>query len=137
MIIKTKGKNALKIMLYLAMNQGGNYVCLKEIAVSEGLSEKYLESIIACLRRNGKVVSARGIGGGYRLARKANRYTVGEIIRCLEGELSPIDYVSQNTASYGRECECMCLPLWEKMYAAINSVLENITLQDLIDRKVM
>lgn len=136
MIITTRGKNALKIMVYLAMNQGESYVRLKDIATREGLSEKYLESIVASLRRNNKVISARGAEGGYRLARTANGYTVGEIIKCLEGDLRTTDCVSQNTELCERKCECICLPLWEKMNDALNEVLENTTLQDLIDRKV-
>lgn len=124
MIVTTKGKNALKIMLYLAINQGERYVRLSEIALNEGLSEKYLESIVASLRRINKVISARGADGGYRLARVANRYTVGEIIKCLEGDLSPTDCSSKNESYCERKCECMCLPLWEEMYDAMNNVLE-------------
>lgn len=136
MIVTTKGKNALKIMIYLAMNQGENYVRLSEIAKNEGLSEKYLESIVANLRRNNKVISARGAEGGYRLSRTANGYTVGEIIKCLEGDLNPTDCFAANHGICNKKCECLCTPLWEKMYEAINDVLENTTLQDLIDRKV-
>lgn len=136
MIVTTKGKNALKLMLDLAMNQGESYVRLKDIAEREGLSEKYLESIVASLRRNDKVISARGADGGYRLARNAKGYTVGEIIKCLEGDLCPTDCVGQNEGSCEHKGECMCIPLWRKMYGAINDVLENTTLQDLIDRKV-
>jgi len=137
MIVTTKGKNALKIMVYLAMNQGESYVRLKDIAVREGLSEKYLENIVASLRRSNKVASARGAEGGYRLSRTANDYTVGEIIKCLEGDLCPTDCVSNTAELCEHRCECICLPLWEKMNEAINNVLENITLQDLIDRKVV
>lgn len=136
MIVTTKGKNALKIMIYLAMNQGENYVRLSEIAKNEGLSEKYLERIVANLRRNNKVISARGAEGGYRLSRTANGYTVGEIIKCLEGDLNHTDCFATNHGICNKKCECLCIPLWEKMYEAINDVLENTTLQDLIDRKV-
>lgn len=137
MIVTTRGKNALKIMVYLAMNQGECYVRLKEIADKEGLSEKYLESIVASLRCNNKVISARGAEGGYRLSRTAADYTVGEIIKCLESDLCPTDYVLQSTESCEHKCELICLPLWKKIYDALNNVLENTTLQDLIDRKVV
>lgn len=136
MIVTTKGKNALKIMVYLALNQNANYVRLKDIADTEGLSEKYLENIISSLKRGNKVSSARGAEGGYRLARDARDYTVGEIIKCLEGDLCPTDCVSETSKLCEHRCECICIPLWEKMNDALNDVLENITLQDLIDRKV-
>lgn len=137
MIVTTKGKNALKIMIYLAMNQGENYVRLKDIADREGLSEKYLENIVASLRRDNKVASARGAEGGYRLARTASDYTVGEIIKCLEGDRCLSDCVSKTAELCEHRCECICIPLWKKMNDALNNVLENITLQDLIDRKVV
>lgn len=137
MIVTTRGKNALKIMVFLAMNQGENYVRLKEIADQESLSEKYLESIVASLRRSNKVISARGPEGGYRLAKTANSYTVGEIIKCLEGNLSTIDGNSPKTELPRQKCEYICVPLWQKMDNAINEVLEKTTLQDLIDRKVV
>lgn len=136
MIVTTRGRNALKFMLDLAMNQGESYVRLKDIARREGLSEKYLESIVASLRRNNKVISARGAEGGYRLARTANGYTVGEIIKSLEGELCPSECISNKEDACMHKGEYMCIPLWEKMYDALNDVLDNTTLQDLIDRTV-
>lgn len=137
MIVTTRGKNALKIMVYLALNQGESFVRLKDIAAQEELSEKYLESIIASLRRSNKVISARGAEGGYRLARTANGYTVGEIIKCLEGDLCATECVAKKEEMSECKCECICLPLWKKMNDVLNEVLEKTTLQDLIDRKVV
>ncbi len=136
MLVTTKGKNGLKIMVFLALYQGENFVRLKDIAEQEGLSEKYLESIVAKLRCNNKVISARGAEGGYRLARTPNGYTVGEIIKCLEGDFCTTDNSLQNEEVFEYKCESICLPLWKKMYDALNDVLEKTTLQDLIDRKV-
>lgn len=134
MIITTKGKNALKFMVDLSLYQGDEYVRLKDVAVRERISEKYLEQIVSNLQKAKKVKGARGQNGGYRLIKSADRYTVGEIIKCLEGDLYPTDCVHGEAV-----CEhidtCFCYPLWGKLNKAMDDVLENTTLQDLIDWK--
>lgn len=132
MIITTRGKNALKFMIYLTLNQGQSYVKLKEVAEREQISEKYLEQIVAYLQKSQKVKSARGAMGGYRLAKSADMYTVGEIIKCLDGDLYSTDCARDESSCDKRE-ECFCYPLWEKIDQAINNVLDNTSLQDLIN----
>lgn len=87
MIITTKGKNGLKLMIDLSLYQGQEYVKLRDIAKREEISEKYLEQIVSYLQKARKVKSARGANGGYRLVKKPEEYTVGEIIKCLEGDI--------------------------------------------------
>ena len=135
MIITTKGKNALKMMLYLSLYQGEEYVKLRDIAKKEDISEKYLEQIVSYLQKAKKVKSSRGANGGYRLAKEPKDYTVGEVIKCLEGDMSPTDCIRDGQAECSKKTECFCYPLWEKLDRAINEVLENTTLQDLIDWK--
>lgn len=132
MIITTKGKNALKFMLDLSLYQGDEYVRLKDVAKRENISEKYLEHIVTYLQKARKVKSIRGKNGGYRLIKTADEYTVGEIIKCLEGDLCPTECV-QGENVCGNKATCLCYPLWIKLGQAIDDVFENTTLQDLID----
>lgn len=136
LMVTTKGKNALKIMLYLSQNQKDEYVKLKDIAKKEGISEKYLEQIVSYLQKAGKVKSSRGANGGYRLARTPQEYTVGEILKCLEGDMSPADCVRDGENVCQKRSECLCYPLWGRLDHAIHDVLDHTTLQDLIDEKV-
>lgn len=134
MVITTKGKNALKLMVDLSLYQGQEFVKLKDIAQREKISEKYLEHIVSNLQKSHKVKSARGANGGYRLAKSPDMYTVGEIIKCLEGDMYPTDCINgEDTCPYTDTC--FCFPLWSKLDQAINDVLENTSLQDLIDWK--
>lgn len=130
MIITTRGRNALKLMVDLSCYQEDKFVKLKDIAAREDISEKYLEQIVACLQRANKVISARGANGGYRLAKQPAQYSVGEIVKCLDGELHPTNCTYSKCPNTN---SCLCYPLWEKLDTAINDVLENTTLQDLLD----
>ena len=134
MIVTTKGKNALKFMVDLSMYQGEKYVRLKDVAEREDISEKYLEHIVSNLQRSQKVISARGAKGGYRLAKDPKEYTVGEILKCIENDLSSSSCIGSGSANVcERKRECFCYPLWVKLDEAISGVLEYTTLQELID----
>lgn len=135
MIVTTKGKNALKLMIDLSLHQGEEYVKLKDIAKREEISEKYLEHIVSFLQKARKVKSTRGANGGYRLVKEPKDYTVGEIIKCLEGDLAPTDCLSGDKSICTKREQCWCLPLWMKLDQAVNDVLEHTTLQDVIDWK--
>ncbi len=133
MRVSTKGKNAIKLMLDLASYHHGEPVKLKDIARRQNISEKYLEQIVASLHRASLVKGIRGARGGYLLNDEPEKYTVGQILKAAEGDLSPADCVGQN----GIPCEykgvCASYRLWEKLDAAINEVLEGITLADMLD----
>ncbi len=133
MRISTRGKNAIKLMLDLATYHQGEPVRLKDIAKRQNISEKYLEQIVAALHKTGLVKSIRGAHGGYILAYPPEKYTAGQILKAVEGDLAPMDCVGEN----GSECEnkgtCVSYRLWEKLDAAINDVLEGITLADMLD----
>lgn len=135
MIVTTKGKNALKLMIDLSLYQGDKYVRLKDIAQREDISEKYLEHIVAYLQKSRKVKSIRGANGGYRLVKAPEDYTVGEIIKCLEGDLVSTDCLYGDDNECDRRKQCYCYPLWLKLDQAVNDVLEHTSLQDLIDWK--
>lgn len=133
MKISTKGRYALRLMLDLAINDNGNPVRVREIADRQGISDKYLEQIISVLTKAGYVKSIRGPQGGYRLGKPASSYTAGSILRLTEGSLSPVACMEDEKNLCGRNGDCMTLPLWEKLDEAIKSVVDHITLQDMID----
>ncbi len=135
MLISTKGRYALRVMLDLAEQDGG-YVPLAEVAARQGISEKYLEGIIALLSRAGLVKSLRGKGGGYCLARTPEEYTVGEILRITEGSLAPVSCLDDAKNACPRADECLTLPMWEKLYATISNFLDSVTLVSILDGSI-
>lgn len=135
MLISTKGRYALRVMLDLAEQDGG-YVPLAEVAARQGISEKYLEGIIALLSRAGLVKSLRGKGGGYCLARTPEEYTVGEILRITEGSLAPVSCLDDAKNACPRAGECLTLPMWEKLYATISNFLDSVTLVSILDGSI-
>lgn len=132
MKVSTRGRYALRLMLDLAMNNTGEPVRLKDVAKRQEISEKYLEQIISILNKAGFVKSVRGPSGGYSLKRKPEEYTVGMILRLTEGSLAPVDCVEDGT-DCGRADQCVTVLLWKKLNDAINGVVDNITLADLVD----
>ncbi|WP_054741424.1 RrF2 family transcriptional regulator [Cellulosilyticum ruminicola] len=135
MVVTTRGKNALKIMLDLSLHQEEGFIKLKDIAKRQEVSEKYLEQIASILHKARKIKSSRGANGGYCLIKKPDCYTIGEIIKSLEGDIASTDCTYNAESSCTNRDNCFCYPLWIKLDKAINNVLENTTLQDLIDWK--
>ena len=132
MIVSTKGRYALRVMVGLALRGDGEYVPLKEIAESEGISQKYLESIMTLLSKGNLVDAVHGKGGGYRLNRSPDFYTVGSILKLTEGSLAAVACTSQGPAACSRATCCQTKPMWDKLDAMIDSFFESITLADLL-----
>lgn len=120
-------------MLDLAMHDDGRCIPIKEIAARQSISDKYLEQIISVLSRAGYVKSVRGAGGGYKLAHPVKSYTVGMILRLTEGSLAPVACLDDNVNTCQRKNRCATLMVWEKLYEAINGVVDSITLEDLVE----
>ncbi len=120
-------------MLDLAMHDDGRCIPIKEIAARQSISDKYLEQIISVLSRAGYVKSVRGAGGGYKLAHPVKSYTVGMILRLTEGSLAPVACLDDNVNTCQRKNQCATLMVWEKLYEAINGVVDSITLEDLVE----
>ena len=120
------------MMLDLAVNNNGEPIRLKDISKRQGISDKYLEQIISILNKAGFVRSIRGPQGGYMLNREPKEYTVGMILRLTEGSLAPVACLDYEPNDCERQNECVTLILWEKLNDAIKSVVDNITLQDLV-----
>ena len=135
-LFSTKGHYGLRVMVALAQAYGQGPVALAEVARSEGLSHGYLEQIMAMLRRAGLIVSTRGTRGGYELAADPAGVTVGEVLRALEGPVSPVMCVSEVVGEVlcQREGSCLARPLWERMRDSIAQVLDSTTLADLCPR---
>ena len=135
MKISTKGRYAVRVMLDLALNNTGECIKVKEIANRQGISEKYLEQIIAVLNKAGYVKSVRGAQGGYRIAREPKEYTVGMILRLTEGSLAPVACLEEGADECERCDTCETLEVWKKLYDAINDVVDNVTLADLVEQR--
>ena len=133
-MISTRGRYALRLMLDLAQHSTNDFVPLKDIAERQEISKKYLEQIIPTLSRAGFLQTNRGFQGGYKLAKSADKYTVGDILRETEGGLAPVACLENETIQCPRAAECLTLPLWQGLQDTINNYLDSITLQDLIDK---
>lgn len=134
MKISTKGRYALRIMLDLSMQDADQLVPLKEIAKRQDITLKYMEQIITPLSRAGFVASLRGSSGGYRLAKKPSEYTVGDILRVMEGPLVPVACLENETNDCPRKEFCPTLPFWKGLSRVINDYVDGVTLEDLRDR---
>ena len=132
MLISTKGRYALRVMIDLAEHQSEDFIPLKVIAERQEISEKYLESIIKLLVKAKLLNGLRGKGGGYQLTRAPEQYTVGSILRLTEGTLAPVACLEDGAASCPRMASCRTLPLWQGLNKVINDYLDNVTLADLV-----
>ncbi len=135
MKISTKGRYAVRLMLDLAQNDTGECIKVKDIAARQGISEKYLEQIIAILNKAGYVKSVRGAQGGYRLAKEPKEYTVGMILRLTEGSLAPVACLEESYEECERCDTCETLGVWRQLHEAINQVVDGVTVADLLDRR--
>lgn len=132
MMISTRGRYCLRVMIDLAEHQGDSYIRMKEVAARQGISLKYLEKILPVLAKNNIVDGIQGKGGGYRLTRKPEEYTLGEILRLTEGSLAPVACLECGAAPCDRAADCRTLPVWMELDRRINEYLESVTLADLV-----
>ncbi len=132
MIVSTKGRYALRVMVYLALHSTGERIPLKEIAESENISQKYLESIMSTLSKAGFVDAVHGKGGGYQLNRPAEGYTIGSILKLTEGSLATVSCTTQGPAACSRSTCCHTLPMWERLDKMVDEFFEGITLADIL-----
>ena len=135
MKISTKGRYAVRVMLDLALNNTGEYIKVKDIAARQDISEKYLEQIISILNKAGYVKSVRGAQGGYKIAKDPSNYTVGMILRLTEGSLNPVACLDDEVNECERCDTCETLGVWKELAKAINDVVDNVTIADLVERQ--
>ncbi len=132
MIVSTKGRYALRVMIDLAEQQTQDRTPLKEIAERQEISQKYIEAIMTLLSKNGFVEAVHGKGGGYKLNKKPEEYRVGDILRLTEGTLSPVACLEKGAAECPRKAACRTLPLWTKLDDLVENYLDSVTLADLV-----
>lgn len=130
MMVSTRGRYALQVLIDLAEHNNGEYIPMKDVAERQSLSLKYLERILPTLSKNHLVVGVHGKGGGYRLSRSPEDYKVGEILRLTEGDLAPVSCIAQE----GGGCTggCRTMKMWHDFYKMTNDFFDAITLADLM-----
>ncbi|HWQ51986.1 MAG TPA: RrF2 family transcriptional regulator [Terriglobales bacterium] len=132
MMVSTRGRYALRVMVDLAENDTGAHIPLRDIADRQEISRKYLENIMAVLSKAGFVDAVQGKGGGYKLSRAPDTYTVGSVLKLTEGSLAPVACLGKAKVKCHRAPDCRTLPLWRELDRVIDSYLEGITVADLV-----
>lgn len=131
MMISTRGRYALRVMIDLAEHGDGGFIPLKAVAERQGISQKYLEGIMAGLSKAGFVEGAHGKGGGYRLCRPPAEYRIGELLRLTEGSLAPVACLLPGAKACARAAQCRTLPMWSELNQIIQDFFDTKTLADL------
>lgn len=134
MLISTRGRYALRVLIDLAEHEEDGYTPLKDIAGRQNISQKYMESIMTMLSKNKLVEGVHGKGGGYRLNRSPEDYSVGEILRITEGTLAPVACLERDAQPCPRAADCRTLPLWDKLNDMITGYLDSVSLADLMKK---
>ena len=132
MNITSKGRYALRVMLDLAQHPEDGYISLKTVAERQGISMKYLESIVGSLKKAELLDSTRGKEGGYRLSREPAAYTVEEILRSIEDNLAPVSCIRDGSIQCDRAAACLTIPMWKELDEITNAYLKTVSLEDLI-----
>lgn len=132
MLISSKGRYALRVMIDLAEQKKAGYIPLKEVAKRQEISQKYLESIMTILSKNNFIEAVHGKGGGYRLNREPEEYKVGDILRLIEGTLAPVTCLQDGAKPCERVTECRTLPMWKTLNDMVNDYLDSVTIADLM-----
>ena len=132
MMVSSRGRYALRVMIDLAEQQTDRYIPMKEVAQRQGISLKYLEQILPVLAKNGCIEGVHGKGGGYKLTRDPKDYTVGEILRLTEGDLAPVSCLECGSEPCQRIGECRTIEMWAKFNALTNEFFDGITIAELM-----
>lgn len=132
MMISTKGRYALRVMIDLAEHSKDEFIPMKEIAERQNISLKYLEKIVPPLAKNNLIVGVHGKGGGYKLTKSPESYRVGDILRVTEGDLAPVACLECGSQTCPLTDDCRTRPMWNKLYGVINEYLDSVTIADLM-----
>ncbi len=133
-MISTRGRYALRVLIDLAEHNDGGYIPMKDVAERQELSLKYLERILPVLSKNRLIIGVHGKGGGYRLAKNPDEYTVGEILRLTEGNLAPVSCLECGAEPCKRVAQCRTLKMWQGFFKLTNEYFDGITIADLMDK---
>lgn len=136
MMISTRGRYALRVMIDLAEHEAGRYIPMKGVAERQGLSLKYLERILPLLTKGGMVEGVQGKGGGYRLTKPVEEYRIGDILRLTEGGLNPVDCAGCSDGPCDHADNCRTKPMWAGLTKLVNEYFDGITLKDLMENNI-
>ena len=131
MMVSTRGRYALRVLIDLAEHNNGSYIPMKDVAKRQDISLKYLERILPTLTKAKLIAGVHGKGGGYRLTRSPEEYSVGEVLRLTEGDLAPVACLSPDAEPCTKAAECRTLAMWKGFYDMTNKYFDNITIADL------
>ena len=134
MKISTKGRYAIRVMIDLAEHNTGEFIPLMDIAERQEISEKYLESIVSVLSKNELLLSLRGKGGGYKLNRLPEEYTIGDILRLTEGSFAPVACLEKKPNTCVKAGECKTLGMWEGFQKDVEQYFDGIIIADLANK---
>ena len=134
MLISTRGRYALRVLLDLAEHKGDGYIPMKVVAERQGLSLKYIQAIMPTLSKNNLIEGVHGKGGGYRLSKPLSEYKVGDILRLTEGNLAPVTCLECDAKPCVRADSCPTLPMWTEFHKMVNDYFDGITLENLIKK---
>ena len=134
-MISTRGRYAIRVMIDLAENDNGSYIPLKDIAARQEISKKYLEIIVKDMVAGGLLTGASAKGGGYKLCRRPEDYTIGEIIELMEGSLATVACLADGALPCPRAAACETLPLWEEYDKLTHDFFYSKRLSDLVSRR--
>lgn len=134
MIVSTRGRYALRVLVDMAEHSDQERIPLKEIAERQNISQKYIESIMTLLSKNGFIDGVHGKGGGYKLNRKAEEYKVGDILRLTEGTLAPVACLEKGSAPCEKKAECRTIVMWSKLDELIEGYLDSVSVADLMKK---
>lgn len=132
MLISSRGRYALRVMIDLAEHDNGGYIPMKEVAQRQDISLKYLERILPILVSAKLIEGIHGKGGGYRLTKKPEEYRIGDVLRLTEGDLAPVACLECNADKCRRTAECRTLPMWMELSRRVNDYLDSVTIADLM-----
>lgn len=134
MKFSTKGRYALRLMVDLTLHNNGDYITLKDISQRQNISVKYLEQIVSLLGKAGMLQSVRGPQGGYRLSKRPDEYTAGDILRITEGSLAPIPCLEGDNNECEHYNECTTVDFWTGLYKTVNEYIDSVTLDELAEK---
>ena len=134
MLISTRGRYALRVLLDLTEHKGDGYIPMKVVAERQGLSLKYIQAIMPVLSKNGLIEGVHGKGGGYRLSKPLSEYRIGDILRLTEGNLAPVTGLECDAKPCDKKDSCPTLPMWTEFHKMVNDYFDGITLENLIKK---
>ncbi|MBP3773032.1 MAG: Rrf2 family transcriptional regulator [Treponema sp.] len=134
MIVSTRGRYALRVLVDLAEHSEDERIPLKDVAERQEISQKYIESIMTLLSKNGFVDGVHGKGGGYKLNRAPEDYKVGDILRLTEGTLAPVACLEAGAAPCPKKEHCRTIPMWTKLDELIEGYLDSVSIKDLMKK---